>query len=80
MNKRIKAVLLATPPAAVIAPAGWAGAAETRDGDPAHMKTVREFEEEEEEEAREWPKHDTKDGKSPEQEVDEPDTKYEAVA
>ena len=77
MNKRIKAVLLATPPAAVIAPAGWAYAAEIRDGDPAHTKTVREFEEEE---AREWPKHDTKDGKSPEQEVDEPDTKYEAVA
>ena len=74
MNKRIRAVSPATPPAAVIAPAGRAYAAEAGDGDPAYTKTVREFKEG----ARELPEHDTGDRKSPEQRADGPDTGYGA--
>ena len=72
MNKKTKAVLLATLIAAVIAPVRWAYAAETKDDDPVDTKTVREFKEG----VREWPKHDTEDRKSPEQKVDELNTKY----
>ena len=73
MNKRIRAVSPATPPAAVIAPAGRAYAAEAGDCDPAYTKTVRGSKE-----AGERPKHDTKDRKSPEQMADGPDTGYGA--
>ena len=75
MNKKIKAVLLAALIVAVIAPIGWAYAAETEDDDSADTKTIREFKEE----VREWLKHDTKDRKSLEQKVDELNTKYEVL-